>query len=156
MLQPLAGELGASLSRQMPAARPSAAASGRGSIGDRLGARGADVVGNLRHGNAHSPAPSTSVSSPTPKPSAIGSLPNRNIFRRNEVVAPAAPVQEKAPEPAAAAEGQPAAAPTVTPSAPVKSELLEREEKLGTLGLTASAVAACVLVFFLARIMNIF
>ena len=140
VLQATVGETG-SISRQLPTIKPQAVSS-RDSQSDRP-SRG-DVVAKLRHG---APAPpSISPSTPTPKPTTLAKLPNRNIFRKSEP-----PPQEP---PAAEPEQQaPAAA---APTSPVPSELLDREERLGTLGITVSAVAACILVFFLARMLQIF
>ena len=146
VLQPLAGEIGPTLSRQVSRRSRSDSRHAR-----RIGptARAAKSPSNSRHG-ANSPT-SVSPSTPTPKPAALGSLPSRSTLFRKE----AAPPQEKsAPEPAAEVQQDPAQA--VAPSAPVKSELLEREERLGTLGFTVSAIAACILVFFVARILNVF
>ena len=53
------------------------------------------------------------------------------------------------PEPAQPAQ-------VVAPSAPVENPELAREEKLGTLGITVSAISACTLVFFLARLLHLF
>jgi serine/threonine-protein kinase len=147
VLQPLAGETG-SLSRQLPTIKPKSGVVSRNAVADRLGARG-DVVAQLRHGGAH---PATiSPSTPTPKPTAMGSLPNRgSMFRKNDP----APQEKAVVQPAPVHQQQEAAA--ATPATPAAEEVVNREERLGTLGITVSAVAACILVFFLARIMQIF
>jgi serine/threonine protein kinase len=106
-------------------------------------------IPSLARNNPTSVAPS----SPTPKPSSLGSLPNRASLRKGQAAAP-----------------PPAPAPTLVPDPPTREEAEERivpgaihgpdnvslEERLGPLGITISAIAACGLVFFLAKMFNLF
>ena len=142
--------------RPMPGGKPSASslaaksnsppvAGSRLSVTDRLNNSGANVISQLRHGS------NSSVSTPTPKPMAMGTLPSRTNLRSPEPAAPPAP--EPLPEIKIKENPEPA---QVTPTELVDSALLQREERFGTLGITISAVAASILVFFLARMLRLF
>jgi serine/threonine protein kinase len=139
VLRPLAGQPKAET-------KPTVAPSTSGRQTDRILARSTNVVNQLRHGLGGQ----TSVSAPTPKPM---TLPTRAAIRSAEgsPVANVPTPQNGEASPSAAAD-----AAKVVPSAPVESPDLSREERLGTLGITVSAISACTLVFFLARIFRLF
>lgn len=92
------------------------------------------------------PGPST----PTPKPHALGTLPTRNTLRGMQPPPPPPmPVEEQAVEPAAQVE-------RVIPGN-TESELPSSlEERLGPIGITISAIAACALVYFAAVWLKLF
>jgi serine/threonine protein kinase len=154
ILQPLAGEIGSSPATEARPRQPASPANSPHSVSDRLKSARGDVVSQLRHGT---PGP-VSVSNSTPKPRDIGILPSRASFRKSEKTTTPGRTAAALEEPAAAPPEDVDATPesAVTPQAPVQSEFLERGDRLGTLGLTVSALAACILVFFIARMMNIF
>jgi serine/threonine-protein kinase len=114
-----------------------------------------DKVLSLRPGS-NSEAGRTSPSAPTPRPAAsLGALPTRNTLR----TAPAAPAAS-APARVAAVPASPQAEPQREREIPgAMREVPERrdwDERLGPIGVTLGAIAACVLVWVLAVVLNMF
>ncbi|MCI0378732.1 MAG: protein kinase [Gemmataceae bacterium] len=100
------------------------------------------------------PPPTKNVgpSTPTPKPAGLGALPSRNTLRGLSKPAPA-PVPKKAEE---KTEHQPVAQENrVVPGAGYKEEL-SWEERLGPVGVTIAAAAACGLVYLAAVALRLF
>ncbi len=158
VLRPLAGVPGTG-ARQTGAnsakGDPSQPASWAGHA-DRL----AGALSQLRRGGSVSP------STPTPKPMALGSLPTRSTLRGEAATPAATPPAPSNPVTvystqshdgkATNAPPDPEDSAKVVPGEPVESEYLQKEERLGTFGITFSAVAACTIVFLLARILKLF
>ena len=123
---------------------------------DRLaGARG--PLSPLRRAGSSSSS-SVSISTQTPKPMALGSLPTRSTLRGEPpavpvavLVAPTAPTPEISEQLSA-----PDDTAKVVPTDAEDSDYLKSEEKLGTLGITISALTACTIVFLFARILKLF
>jgi serine/threonine-protein kinase len=105
----------------------------------------------LPRNNAAPVAPST----PTPKPAALGILPTRSSLRGTPTPPPAAPAPASTPPQTAEPSAQEEAEEHVVPGAMSDVDDTTWEERLGPLGITISAIAACGLIFSLARLLNL-
>ncbi|MFO0964031.1 MAG: serine/threonine-protein kinase [Gemmataceae bacterium] len=104
---------------------------------------------SLSASGATKPGPAA-PSAPTPKPAALGALPTRNSLRGAEEKRPAPAPPPVDPAPVAEAKER------VVPGIVESTEKPDWEERYGTAGIIIIAVSACSLVFFLARMLNIF
>lgn len=101
-----------------------------------------------------SPA-SVAPSAPTPKPAALGTLPSRGAMRGPGSPSPAV-VHQSAPALAADPPKREQTEERVVPGAILGPDDISWEERLGPLGITLSAMAACGIVYFAARLLNLF
>ena len=100
------------------------------------------------------PKPSVSVSSPTPKPQALGSLPTRSSLKGSPPPPPAAPKPEVKPEPVEVVDDN---GDRVVPGAVANDKVPQSwEERLGPGGVSIVAVVACGLVYIVAAYFLLF
>ena len=114
-----------------------------------------DLIPKSSPPKSSAPKSSVSVSTPTPRPSALGSLPTRNSLKgAARLPPPPKPEPEPKPEPVEVLDAN---GDRVVPGAvPNHREVISFEEKLGPVGLTILAVCACALVYFVAAYFHLF
>jgi serine/threonine protein kinase len=109
---------------------------------------------SLGAGNQPGPVkPPVSVSTQTPKPAGLGSLPTRNSLKGGASPSPAPPKPEPKPEPAEVLDEN---GDRVVPGAVTHEEPLSWEERLGPTGITVAAIVACGIVYFVAAWLRLF
>jgi len=98
--------------------------------------------------------PSISVSAPTPKPHALGTLPTRSSIKGGAAPPPPPPKQESEPKPV---EDLDENGDRVVPGAmPMYKDIISWEERLGPVGISFITVVACAIVFMVARYFHMF
>ncbi len=114
---------------------------------------GLKTLTGLSH-NGLGPKASVSVSTATPKPQALGSLPSRSSLRGSAAPPPPPPKPEPVAEPVDEIDEN---GERVVPGAmPNHRVTMSWEERLGPTGITVTAVTACAIVYFVAAYFKLF